>query len=65
MVMAKLHIICGNCGELLQDQTVELEYDAGEKSYEVHIKCPNCSTIHFLETNFNKQKESYSQTKTE
>ena len=55
MVMAKLHIICGNCGS-----TGDFEYkhdehaaDAEETTtqYETTITCKNCSTVHWLGDN--------------
>jgi uncharacterized Zn finger protein len=50
MVVAKLHIICGNCGK-----DGEFEHDiiiggAGEED-EVFLKCKNCGTIHVLSDN--------------
>ena len=56
MVMARLHIICGNCG-----CSDEFEYKAVDRliddegdltdSVRVSIACKNCSTIHALEDN--------------
>jgi len=50
MVVAQLHIICGNCGK-----DDEFEHDifiggAGEED-EVFLKCKNCGTIHVLSGN--------------
>lgn len=54
MVMARLHVICGNCG--CND---EFEYTAFDQANDegeivgiaVRIKCRNCGTIHSLEDN--------------
>lgn len=55
MVMAKLHVICGNCGS-----NSDFEYKHGEHAedaeettmqYETTITCKNCSTIHWLNDN--------------
>ena len=56
MVMARLHIICGNCGcndELEYKASDRLIDDEGEltESVCVRIMCKNCSTIHSLEDN--------------
>tara|TARA_R110000803_G_scaffold98706_1_gene166801 strand:+ start:322 stop:513 length:192 start_codon:yes stop_codon:yes gene_type:complete len=56
MVMARLHIICGNCGcndEFEYRTFDELVNDDGELSDRVivSITCKNCSTIHSLEDN--------------
>jgi RNase P subunit RPR2 len=56
MVMARLHIICGNCGcndEFEYRTFDELVNDDGELSDHVgvSITCKNCSTIHSLEDN--------------
>ena len=55
MVMAKLHIICGNCGcsdQFKYDHNNEF-FDAMEtvKQYKTTITCLNCSTIHQLDDN--------------
>jgi len=62
--MAKLHIICGNCGcndmfdwnyePNLYDITTNAgtEYEAG-----VHIICRNCSTLHNLDDNAKQIKK--------
>lgn len=54
MVMAKLHVICGNCGcnddfvfSVIQEKA---EDGYGEGSY-VSIECNNCNTIHDLNDN--------------
>ena len=54
MVIAKLHIICGNCGnnEGLKFRVDPKGRDLSDKEErfepEVYIKCPNCSTLHSL-----------------
>ena len=52
MVMARLHIICGNCGnnEYLSYEIDRHGRDCGD-SFEpsVFIRCGNCSTIHALD----------------
>jgi uncharacterized Zn finger protein len=48
MVMAKLHVICGNCG-CGDDFTWDFE-DTKEGAY-VFLKCHNCGTIHNLQDN--------------
>jgi len=60
MVMAKLHIICGNCGSnnMLQYEIVEDYNDDKECNYNrVCIICENCSTIHNLEDNAEERKK--------
>lgn len=58
MVMARLHIICGNCGCDSKHDNFEYNHsenapDAEEKTmqYETTITCKNCSTIHWLNEN--------------
>jgi uncharacterized Zn finger protein len=51
MVVAKLHIICGNCGK---DDEFEHDILLGQKgarmkSTRVFLKCKNCGTIHELD----------------
>jgi len=60
MVMARLHVICGNCGS---NDDLEFEYqqhagDNGDGTFEsdVCIKCKNCTTLHWLSDNA-EQKE--------
>ena len=52
MVMARLHIICGNCGcnELFESKLERdfIENENGSFEDETAIHCKNCSTIHFL-----------------
>lgn len=55
MVMAKLHVICGNCGS---DDDFEYKHDEYPENaeettmqYETTITCKNCSTVHWLNEN--------------
>nr|DAT91468.1 MAG TPA: hypothetical protein [Caudoviricetes sp.] len=58
MVMAKLHTICGNCGCLIEDQTLELSYDPEEDQYDVYLQCPNCTTLHFFDVEVDEDKSN-------
>jgi len=55
MVMARLHIICGNCGsnEFLEWNHSDKHVIDGEviNDEDVSIHCRNCSTIHSLNDN--------------
>lgn len=60
MVMAVIHIICGNCGNadkaLMEFKTV-LEPDVDNDGDDVFlfqstITCKNCGTIHFIDDEF-------------
>lgn len=54
MVMAKLHIICGNCGcNNLFKYEIDIDYDDDKEcNYpRVYISCENCATLHSLEDN--------------
>ncbi len=65
MVMARLHIICGNCG--CNDEfsfkidpkgnDVSDTYSKFEPA--VFITCGNCSTIHNLDNNASLKSEEY------
>jgi hypothetical protein len=63
MVMAKLHIICGNCGcndAFEYDIVTDTDWDENNVEYEyqrVSIYCENCSTIHSLEDNAKERKK--------
>lgn len=61
MVMARIHIICGNCGAGLDDLTLKIQrdhVDFGDRSEdEAVIKCGNCSTLHFLSEYMNRTKQ--------
>ena len=48
MVKARLHIICGNCGNS-EGFKYEIEKDEELGYPSVSIKCPDCSTIHYLD----------------
>lgn len=53
MVMARIHIICGNCGcndqfELEIERDVLYDDDNDLRRDEANLYCKNCSTIHFL-----------------
>jgi len=50
MAMAKLHIICGNCG---CDDSFEWKHHAAtmDENERVDLLCTNCSTIHQLGDN--------------
>lgn len=58
MVNAKLHIICGNCGQDLKEPgmatreyvPIELDPETGEviNSATVYISCKNCATLHSI-----------------
>jgi len=55
MVMARLHLICGNCGcnDEWEWSHVEQEVDGGEvmQDEDVKLTCRNCATIHSLNDN--------------
>ncbi len=55
MVMAKLHLICGNCGSSNDFEYKNEDHfaDAEETviQSETTITCKNCSTIHWLNDN--------------
>lgn len=58
MVHARLHIICGNCGQDLKEPDMatweyipaEIDEEDGEifDPADVHISCKNCATLHSL-----------------
>lgn len=53
MVCDNLHIICGNCGELLtidneNNQKVRAEIWQDQDGFGVFITCENCDTVHSL-----------------
>jgi len=60
MVMAKLHLICGNCG---CNDDWEWEYVAGKScdgevtGENVWLKCGNCTTIHAINDSAVNSKE--------
>lgn len=63
MVNARLHVVCGNCGNLCttygESENMNFEIDPKGKCVDidgdlrelpaVRIRCKNCSTIHCLE----------------
>lgn len=54
MANAKLHIICGNCGQNdMFDYEIETEIDddTNEEYQVVYIGCNNCNTLHNLDNN--------------
>ncbi len=58
LVMAKLHIICGNCGcnddfEYRYQEALATPIEIIEEET-VYIKCRNCSTIHNINDNAEK-----------
>lgn len=60
MVMARLHLICGNCGcnddwewEHVPEESDEDEILTDE---DVYISCRNCSTLHSINNNANKRE---------
>ena len=45
--MAKLHVICGNCGSTdLKYERGDIDPDGGDLS---RLSCDNCATLHFLQ----------------
>ncbi len=59
MANAKLHVICGNCGSS-DDIELNIERDFndhgdGTFSDEASLTCKNCSTIHFLSSEAERQ----------
>jgi hypothetical protein len=58
MANAKLHIICGNCGQndMFDYKIVsDIDDDTNEEYQTVYIGCNNCNTLHVLDDNA-KQK---------
>lgn len=54
MVHARLHLICGNCGNSESD-LFSAEYDKGDSLTPptIYIACKNCGTLHDLSGNAN------------
>lgn len=55
MVCDKLHIICGNCGQMLTTKDCDFQWSRAniQRDYkgnleDVFITCENCDTIHSL-----------------
>lgn len=61
MVMARLHLICGNCGNSKDfEYKSEDHYCDAEETViqsETTITCKNCSTIHWLNENSDNVNE--------
>lgn len=60
MAHARLHIICGNCGnkDMLKYSIQKQLNDETEEEYDmVYISCKNCGTLHDLEDNAEKEKK--------
>ena len=60
MVMARLHIICGNCGcnDMFEGSLDLLGTDReGVLSPAVYLSCRNCCTLHNIEDNLTKDLE--------
>lgn len=55
MVMARLHIICGNCGcnDMFDWRYEPKANDMGDGTFQdgVYLSCNNCATIHDLDDN--------------
>jgi hypothetical protein len=62
MVMARLHLICGNCGcnDEWEWEHIPQEIDEGEVMVDenVSISCRNCSTIHSINGNAKIKKDA-------
>ena len=60
MANAKLHIICGNCGQnnMFDYEIIEeIDDDTHEPYQRVSIACNNCHTLHDLENNAKPRKK--------
>jgi len=60
MVMAKLHMICGNCGcdhEFKYEIVLDFDDDKESHYLRVSVTCENCSTIHGLEDNAEEENK--------
>lgn len=58
MAHAKLHIICGNCGQnnmFGYEIYTEFDDDTYEPFQVVYINCNNCGTLHTLDDNAKQQ----------
>lgn len=57
MVKARLHLICGNCGNDDKD-LFYAEYYEGDELTEptIYVKCNNCGTVHDLADNSTIEK---------
>ncbi len=57
MAHAKLHMICGNCGQndmFDYNISTEIDDDTEEEYQVVYIGCNNCHTLHVLDDNAEK-----------
>jgi hypothetical protein len=61
MVMAKLHVICGNCGANdMFNWKIEPKGNCdneGREYPDVYISCDNCATLHSLTSVIGEQKD--------
>jgi hypothetical protein len=61
MVRARLHVICGNCGDnTMLTHIIDLKGGCDNDGKEfpvVSIICANCSTIHHLEDTVEEEKK--------
>lgn len=54
MVRARLHIICGNCGEIATNTNPDnlsrtlLKLRVDKQDGEIYVFCDNCATLHCL-----------------
>ncbi len=58
MAHAKLHMICGNCGQNNMFDyhiSTEIDDDNYEAYHIVYIGCNNCGTLHVLDDNAKQQ----------
>lgn len=62
MVRARLHLICGICGvnDMWKWRHISEEVDEGEVmiAEDVSIRCENCSTIHSISSNAEKEEST-------
>ena len=62
MVMAVLHLICGNCGcnNDWEWRHISKEVDDGEiiTDEDVYISCKNCATLHSLNNNAKNEADA-------
>ena len=59
MVRARLHLICGNCGNS-EGFKHEIKKDEELGHLSVSIKCPDCATIHWLDEYSDYQNDEQS-----
>ncbi len=66
MANAKLHMICGNCGQNdMFDYHIsnEINDDTDEEYQVVYIGCNNCGTLHILDDNAELENQNKEKTK--